>query len=83
MLSWFCGTCACRIYGERDGRPGVVNIRAGSLDDPSWIVNVAHLWTRSAQPWMQFEPDALVHDTQPEDFRTFVASVRPSGKTAP
>lgn len=76
VLSWFCATCACRIYGERDGRPNVLNIRAGSLDDTSWIANVAHLWTRSAQSWMHFEPGALTHETQPEDFRTFVASSR-------
>jgi hypothetical protein len=86
VLSWFCGTCACRIYGEREGRPSVLNIRAGSLDDTSWIANVAHLWTRSAQPWMHFGPGALIHETQPEDFRAFVASSRQdqsAGKFAP
>ena len=76
VLSWSCGTCACRLYGERDGRPSILNIRAGSLDDTSWIVDVAHLWTRSAQPWMHIDPDALAHETQPDDFRAFMATRR-------
>lgn len=73
VRSWFCPVCATRIYGDRDSRPSI-NVRAGSLDDTRWIDRVAHLWTRSAQPWMHFEPDAVVHETQPADYRTFVAS---------
>src|SRR5262245_19818205 len=35
--SWFCGDCGGRIYGERDGRPDAMTIRAGTLDDTSWL----------------------------------------------
>ena len=81
VLSWFCRNCACRIYGERDGRPRVINIRAGSLDDTTWIASVGHLWTRSAQPWLHIEPDALAHETQPEDFRAFIAAWKQTSAT--
>jgi hypothetical protein len=80
VLSWFCATCACRIYGEREGRPSTVNVRAGSLDDTSWISDVAHLWTRSAQPWVHFDADSLTHETQPVDYRAYMASQTSASK---
>jgi hypothetical protein len=51
VISRFCGHCGTRLYGERDGRPETVSLRAGTLDDRSWLVPVAHFFTRSAQPW--------------------------------
>ncbi len=37
-----CETCGGRIYGERGGSERV-NLRAGTLDDTSWLVPLAHL----------------------------------------
>jgi hypothetical protein len=65
---WFCGDCGGRIYSERASRLTEVGIRAGTLDDTSWLTPVAHFWTRSAQPWMRFSDDALVYATTPDDF---------------
>lgn len=48
VASWFCSECGARLYGERDGRPETVNLRAGTLDDTSWLVPVAHLFMKSA-----------------------------------
>src|SRR5262245_21175230 len=48
--SWSCGDRCGRTYGEREGMERV-NIRAGTLDDTSWLVPVAHYFMRSAQPW--------------------------------
>ena len=42
VTSWFCGACGGRIYGERAGRPESVNLRAGTLDDTSWLTPAAH-----------------------------------------
>jgi hypothetical protein len=30
VVSWFCGDCGGRIYGERAGRPDSINLRAGT-----------------------------------------------------
>ena len=47
----FCADCGTRIYHASD-RPGDdISIKAGTLDDPSWLAPAAHLWTDSAQPW--------------------------------
>ena len=53
VTSWFCADCGGRIYGERKGRPETINIRAGTLDDTAWLTPIAHIYLRSAQPWVQ------------------------------
>jgi len=69
VISWFCGDCGGRLYGDRAGRAEIVNIRAGTLDDTAWLVPVAHMFTRSSQPWVQPAVDAECHEIGPEDFR--------------
>jgi hypothetical protein len=76
VTSWFCGGCGNRIYGERAGRPETVNIRAGTLDDTSWLVPVAHFYSRSAQSWVSPAADAVCHETQPSDVRTLAQAWR-------
>jgi hypothetical protein len=76
VTSWSCPQCACRIYGERPSRARAVNLRVGTLDDTSWVEDVVHVWTSSAQPWMRFGSGAITHPTQPVDFRVFVAEAR-------
>jgi len=68
VISWFCGDCGARLYGERDGRAEIVNVRAGTLDDTSWLVPVAHFFTRStsAQSWVQPVEAASCFETQPD-----------------
>ena len=68
VISWFCGDCGARLYGERDGRAGIVNVRAGTLDDTSWLVPAAHFFTRStsAQVWVQPVAGASCFETQPD-----------------
>ena len=76
VTSWFCGDCGNRIYGERAGRPETVNIRAGTLDDTSWLVPVAHFFTRSAQSWVKAAADAVCYETQPPDIRSMAEAWR-------
>jgi hypothetical protein len=68
VVSWFCGECGARIYGERSTRPDSINLRAGTLDDTKWLIPVAHIFRRSAQGWVQPAPGAACHETQPDDF---------------
>src|ERR1700686_767087 len=56
-----CGPWIC-------GRPrdGVVRVRAGSLDDTSWLRPTRHIWTRAKQPWITFaEGDELFEKGPP------------------
>lgn len=63
----FCGECATRLWGEPPKYPQVFVLRPGTLDDTTWLRPVAHIWTRSAQPWLTIPPDALHFDAQPGD----------------
>jgi hypothetical protein len=63
---WFCATCGGRIYGERDGSERV-NLRAGTLDDTSWLVPLAHYFMRSAQAWERLAGDVACFATLPSE----------------
>jgi hypothetical protein len=76
VTSRFCGDCGGRLYGERSGRAEIVNLRAGTLDDTSWLVPAAHMFTRSAQPWVLPAASAECHDTQPADFAALLPAWR-------
>ena len=51
-----CPTCQVAVYSEY-GRPEVLFVRAGTLDDPSAITPDVHIFTRSKVPWVAL-PDA-------------------------
>ena len=76
VRSWFCGDCGGRIYGERAGRPESMTIRAGTLDDTTWLVPIAHMYMRSAQPWVLPAADAECHEIGPDDFRPLAEAWR-------
>jgi hypothetical protein len=63
---WFCPSCGVRIWHGSPGS-GHVNIKAGTLDDTSWLVPAGHIWTRSAQPFMHNQMDGLTYGGQPDD----------------
>ena len=51
----FCPDCGVRIYNTTGTRR---SIKAGTLDDTSWLQPDAHYWTRDKQPWVRL-PDEL------------------------
>ena len=58
-----CPECGSSICGLP--RDGVVRIRAGSLDDTSWLRPTRHIWTRSKQPWITFAAGDEIFEAQP------------------
>jgi hypothetical protein len=61
----FCPDCGTRIYTE-PVNPQVVTVRAGTLDDTSWLEPAAQVWTASAQPWACVD-GLLSFPTEPSD----------------
>lgn len=45
----FCRECGSPIASVGEGK--VAYIKAGTLDDTSWLEPQAHVWCDSAQPW--------------------------------
>jgi hypothetical protein len=73
VTGWLCPECGVRVCGgPKPGSappPGALAIvRAGTLDDTSWLRPTLHFWTRSAQPWVVLPPGGEVFETQPADF---------------
>jgi len=64
----FCGDCGCRIAHGQIHSSGILTLRAGTLDDASWVVPAGHTWTRSAQPWFVFAEDDILWEEQPTDY---------------
>ena len=53
----FCSDCGSPLFSELSANPEIFVIKAGTLDDPSWLRPAAHIWTESAQPWVEMQGD--------------------------
>jgi hypothetical protein len=62
-----CPACSTWLWGEPERLPQVVVLRPSTLDDRSWLDPVAHIWVRSAQPWVRIPAGVLTFDGQPPD----------------
>ena len=76
VTSWFCADCGARLYGEREGRPETMNLRAGTLDDTTWLTPIAHMFTTSAQGWIQPAAGAECFEMVTRDFVALAARWR-------
>jgi hypothetical protein len=75
-----CGHCGTRLWSEPQNRPNLAVVRPGTLDDTSWLQPVAHIWTRSAQPWFVFPEGIAKYATQPEDLLELASLWRSRGE---
>ena len=74
MTRWVCPECGSWISGTPRPGSGLHNVRAGTLDDTSWLRPTAHIWTRSKQPWIVLPEGSRSFETQPEDMAGFFSS---------
>jgi hypothetical protein len=79
-LGWFCGACGSRIANGQRPPAGFLSLRAGSLDDTSWIEPVGDIWLRSAQPWVPIPEGRLRSERQPQDYAPFIERFRAQGR---
>jgi hypothetical protein len=52
-----CPTCQVAVYSDY-GRPEVLFVRGGTLDEPSGVTPDVHIYTRSRLPWITL-PDGI------------------------
>ena len=57
-----CGVCHSRIYNSNSARPGLVVVRAGTLDRSDELDIVAHIWVKRKQPWLSLPRDVPAWD---------------------
>lgn len=53
----FCGRCGSPLSGKGDAYDGLLFLKAGTLDDPSWVRPTAHIWCAEKQPWVTIDGD--------------------------
>jgi hypothetical protein len=47
----FCTACGAPVFSVSGAMPEMAFLKAGSLDDASWLAPSVEVWTGSAQPW--------------------------------
>src|SRR4051794_8217176 len=49
----FCGACGSALFSANEHYPDLYVIKAGTLDDASWLTPQIEIWGKSAQPWVE------------------------------
>lgn len=57
VIRKFCGTCGSPILSDVTALPTMDFLKAGTLDDTSWLKPEAQLWCDSAQSWLKLDDD--------------------------
>jgi hypothetical protein len=79
-LCRFCGICGARLYHLPERNPQVAVVKPGTLDDTSWLAAVGHIWTESAQRWVEIPAATVNFPRQPPDFIALAAAWQARGK---
>lgn len=61
----FCGACGSPLFSEPPAERAMVVVKAGSLDDPSWLKPGGALYVSSAQPWAPIDRTKMVFEKMP------------------
>jgi hypothetical protein len=67
-----CPNCATRLWAEPADKPNLAILRPGTLENLNEFEPVAHLYTRSALPWVIIPEGVARYETQPNDPRELV-----------
>lgn len=54
----FCANCGSPIFSDVVARPELDWLKAGTLDDTSWVQPSASIWCESAQAWVK-QPEGV------------------------
>jgi len=50
----FCDQCGSPIFSDVVASPQIDWLKAGTLNDTSWVKPAVNVWCQSAQPWVPF-----------------------------
>ena len=62
----FCPTCGSPVISRVDEDPATRFIKAGSLDDSTWVSVRSSFWVESAQPWAPADQSTRCFSANPE-----------------
>ena len=61
----FCKDCGSPIISEIEVMPDLYMIKAGTLDDKSWLKPTHQFWCSSKHPWLELSDELEKHDRNP------------------
>ncbi len=61
----FCPDCGSPIISMIAMAPDMYMIKAGTLDDKSWIKPTHQFWCSTKQPWLELSDELEKHDRNP------------------
>ena len=61
-----CPKCGVAIWFSSPEYEDIIALKPGTLDDTSSLKPIAHMWVRSAQPWLNIGDNVPVFQEQPE-----------------
>lgn len=62
-----CAACGTHLWSEPESRPKLAVLLAGTLHQHREFEPIAHIWTRSALPWVTLPSGVATYATQPDD----------------
>lgn len=62
MTKQFCGDCGSQLFGMGSGRPGIKNIKVGTIDDASSIRPQVNVFASKALPFTILSEDTENHE---------------------
>lgn len=68
LVGEFCAACGTRLFHQVAGQQTLMSVKPGTLDDTRSLAPVAHIWTASAQGWVEFPDGVLLYRGNPPDF---------------
>ena len=66
VTRWNCARCGSVCYLECAADPGYVFLKAGSLDEASWVRPEMHIYTSAKQPWTVIRDDLPQYERAPD-----------------
>ena len=76
-----CPRCDTRLWAEPLNRPNIALLRPGTLENQQAFTPVAHVYTRSKQPWFLIPPGVAQFETYPEQAEELVQLWRQATST--
>ena len=65
MTKFFCPNCGSQVFGKNSGRPGIITIRAGSINETELIKPIRNLFLKKKVPSTPLDDNLEACDGMP------------------
>jgi len=62
----FCNHCGSPLFSTSEVVPEMAFVKAGTLDDTSWLEPQMHIWCCEKQSWVEIDPKLAQAEKNPQ-----------------